>query len=77
MKKDFKKRLSSSQNRIIMFESVLKNLDPENLLKKGYCIAFRDKSVITDVKQISLEDNLEIKMKNGYIHTLVVGKKNL
>lgn len=77
MKKDFKKRLSSSLDRIIMFESVLKNLDPENLLKKGYCVAFRDKSVITDVKQISLEDNLEIKMKNGYIHTLVVGKKNL
>jgi len=77
LKKDMIFRISASYDKLTSYESLLRNLDPENLLKKGYCIVFKDKKIVSNVKTVVLEDHLEIKMKNGYIHASVIAKKIL
>ncbi len=45
------------------------SIDPKNLLTKGYCILFSENqdSVILSTKQVSLERNLKIQLKDGVI----------
>lgn len=50
-------------------------LNPENILERGYAIVYSNKTPVTSVDNIKLEDNIEIKLKNGYIDALVTGKK--
>ncbi|MCX8084160.1 MAG: exodeoxyribonuclease VII large subunit [Calditerrivibrio sp.] len=70
-------RIEKLHLKINSLESILRNLDPDNIIKKGYCIITKDKKVIVDVRDVALEDTLEIKMKNGYIQSFVTGKKIL
>ncbi|MEF3254804.1 MAG: exodeoxyribonuclease VII large subunit [Deferribacterales bacterium] len=69
------KKLSAINEYINNTELLLRMYDPNNLLKNGYCIVSKDGKVITDVRQVELEDIVEIKMKNGYINSSVIGKK--
>ena len=54
------------------FEALKRNLtaiDPKNLLKKGYSIAFseKDRSVIVSTCQLKLKDNIRIKLSDGEV----------
>lgn len=77
LKKDLFQRVSKIKENLNGYDMVLRNLDPNNLLKKGYCIVLKGSKVVSDVRDVSLEDNLEIRLKNGYISTSVVAKKIL
>jgi exodeoxyribonuclease VII large subunit len=58
-------------------EFVLKSIDPKNILKKGYSIVRHEGKIVTDVRDVHLEDILEITVKNGYIKSSVTAKKLL
>ncbi len=75
LKKDIFRRVSFTYDTLSRYEAILRNLNPQNLLKKGYCIVLKDNMVVSDVRDVSLEDNLEIRMKNGYINASVAAKK--
>lgn len=53
----------------------LKLLNPENVLERGYAIVYSGKLPVTSADKVRLEDNIEIKLKNGYIDAFVTGKK--
>lgn len=42
-------------------------LNPINTLKRGYSIVYLNSSVISDIKKVSLNDTLTIKMANGKV----------
>lgn len=49
----------------------LKLLDPENVLERGYALVFKEGSPITGVSALVPKDFIEIKLKDGYIHSFV------
>lgn len=68
-------RLKFNISRIDALLDRLKVLNPANVLERGYAIVYNKKNVVTSVKDIKLEDNLEIQFKDGYSSVFVTGKK--
>ena len=50
----------------------LEVLNPMNTLKRGYAIVKMDNKVISDVKDIKVNDTIDINIKNGIINAKVV-----
>ena len=47
-------------------------LNPLNLMKKGYSIAYQNNNVISSVKDININQTIKIKMSDGEITTNII-----
>ena len=54
----------------------LKVLDPDNVLERGYSIVQSKDGVVSSIKDVHLQDELVIKVKDGYIDSFVTGRKS-
>ncbi|MFA5169706.1 MAG: exodeoxyribonuclease VII large subunit [Candidatus Paceibacterota bacterium] len=52
-------------------ERVIINNDPERNLKLGYCIARNEKGIIKNIKDVKLEEVVDLKVFDGIINTQV------
>ena len=50
----------------------LEVLNPMNTLKRGYSIVKKDDKVITDIEKVSVDDMINVNIKNGVINAKVV-----
>ena len=60
------------EQNLINLISKLEVLNPLNTLKRGYAIIKKDNVVINDIKNIALNDEVNIQIKNGNIITKVM-----
>ncbi|BCR36225.1 exodeoxyribonuclease VII large subunit [Mariniplasma anaerobium] len=67
--------LISKQNSFASLTKALNALSPLRLMDKGYAMIKRDKQILTTIKDIKLNDEIEIELKDGYIYTEVKRKK--
>ncbi len=65
--------INNRSEKLLLFETTIGLVDPENILKKGYAIVIKDGSIIKSVKQVSFNDILETKMHDGRITSKVSG----
>ena len=71
-----KNMLQRERERLAGLENLLQSLNPRQLMRKGFCLAKgKDSELITDSRQISLEDKISLEFFKGGAEALVV-KKN-
>ena len=69
--------LESYQNKVESLEQSLILLNPNEILSRGYAIAFnKNNKAITNVEDISLNDKIKIKLHHGLVNTSVTEKTN-
>ena len=69
--------LESYQNKVESLEQSLILLNPNEILSRGYAIAFnKNNKAITNVEDISLNDKIKIKLHHGLVNTSVTDKTN-
>ena len=69
--------LESYQNKVESLEQSLILLNPNEILSRGYAIAFNENNkAITNVEDISLNDKIKIKLHHGLVNTSVTDKIN-
>ena len=69
--------LEMYQNKVESLEQSLILLNPNEILSRGYAIAFSESNkAITNVKDISLNDKIKIKLHHGQVNTSVTDKTN-
>ena len=69
--------INKSQSRIVTSEKVIKSIDPQNILERGYSlITNMEGSVIKDSAQVSEDDEITAKLAVGSF-AAKVGKKNV
>ena len=82
---NFSKRIQTSmlrylemyQNKVESLEQSLILLNPNEILSRGYSIAFDENNkAITKEENVSLNDKVKIKLHHGLLNTLVTNKKN-
>ena len=80
---NFSKRIQSSmqsqlniyQNKVESLEQGLILLNPNNILSRGYAIAFNEKNIpITNAKKTAVNDKIKIKLHRGLLKTTVTKK---
>jgi exodeoxyribonuclease VII large subunit len=57
--------------------NIIKSNNPEHILNKGYAVVYKKDKMLTDVLDVNLDDELEIKLRNGYINSFVTGKRKI
>jgi exodeoxyribonuclease VII large subunit len=66
------KSLVEKQHSILnSFERLSKALDPENVLKRGYAMALKDKKIVSSGLNLNPGDNLQIKFSDSTVKTKV------
>jgi len=69
--------IESYQNKVESLEQSLILLNPNEILSRGYAIAFnKNNKAITNVEDISLNDKIKIKLHHGLVNTSVTEKTN-
>ena len=43
-----------------------------NTLKRGYSIVKKDDKVVTDIENVSVDDMINVNIKNGFINAKVI-----
>ena len=67
--------LEMYQNKVESLEQSLILLNPDEILSRGYAIAFSENNkAITNVENISLNDKIKIKLHHGLVNTSVTDK---
>ena len=59
------KKFKETENRISMLELQLENISPKHMLNKGYALVQRGEHIITSVKELTLEEEISLRMKDG------------
>jgi exonuclease VII large subunit len=76
---------NSYENIIKIYENKLSNkldkiilLNPFNIMKKGYGIVYNKNVITSSIKQINLNDEVEIRMSDGSFNAIVknINKEN-
>lgn len=55
----------------------LTNLNPLNIMKKGYGIIYQNNNVIDKVEKVNLNENIDIRLSDGMINALVIDVKKM
>lgn len=64
-------KLADSKTSLDNCERVLKNVNPENVLKRGFAIVEKDNKIITRAKQLKEKDNITIKFYDNNKNAVV------
>ena len=64
-------KLENNKNKYIHILEKLELLNPINILKRGYSVAYKDNKPISDIKLINKNDKINIKLSNGNFDAIV------
>lgn len=69
-----KYQVQQSKNKFTSLLDKLELLNPINTLKRGYSITYINDKVVTDIADVNLNDNLNIKLHKGSIEAKIIKK---
>ena len=70
------RRLLAEDHRLQLMEEKLKALDPQLLLKRGYSITLHNGRAVKDATALKAGDEIETRLANGAIHSVVTQEGN-
>jgi exodeoxyribonuclease VII large subunit len=70
-----KSEINVRKSRLAPLNAKLETLDPKNILAKGYSFVMLNGRPVKSVFDVTLQDELEIRLNDGYINSFVTGKK--
>ena len=68
----------SAKERVIIenFNNQLQSLNPNNVLKRGYSMIFKDEKLVSSIDLIEIDDKISLKLKDGKITSQVLSKNH-
>ncbi|XMB66520.1 exodeoxyribonuclease VII large subunit [Mycoplasmatota bacterium zrk1] len=75
MSTTIKHRLENKTNKFIGLIEKLDILNPLNIMKKGYSIASINNNIVTSIQDVSIDDNIELRVIDGFIDLSVKSKR--
>ena len=68
-------QMNINYDKLLYYKNLSTNLNPENVVKRGYSIIYKNGKLVKSIKQVDTNDNLDVKLKDGIIETKVFRKK--
>ena len=69
-------QMNINYDKLSYYKNLSANLNPENVVKRGYSIIYKNGKLVKSIKQVDTNDNLDVKLKDGIIETKVFRKKD-
>jgi exodeoxyribonuclease VII large subunit len=70
-----KQKITNAQYQLMHFKQTLKAYHPQTILAKGYAIIYKNDKVISNAKDIEIEDTITIQMQHQSFNAKVYEKK--
>ena len=70
-----KKLMTNQKNEISVYAQTLKFLHPDNVLKRGYAIVYKEASIVTKSEDLVNDDVIVIKMKDGVVKSKIISNE--
>ncbi len=77
LKNVFRENLKEKMNKIDNFEKMLEVLNPKSILSRGYGVLQKKGKRIASVEEVSIGDDISIRLQNGEISSKIQGVKKL
>jgi exodeoxyribonuclease VII large subunit len=65
-----------SKDKLTQMSSQLQALNPDNIINRGYSLLFKDDILITSVQEVSVDDRVDIQLKDGKLLSRILKKYN-
>ncbi len=72
---DIPRQIQEKEFQLKIFKEKLNNFDVNKNLKQGYALVFKDKSMVKSIQEVYVNDELEIKLKDGTFKVVVTKTK--
>lgn len=69
-----KQRIYYTQQHLTQLRLRIKNLDPQNILKKGFAIVRKNEAIITSISHLQIGDTIEAELIDGKITSTITQK---
>jgi exodeoxyribonuclease VII large subunit len=66
--------IDNTKVKLAGIHSHLEALNPDNVLIRGYSLLFKDSILITSVQAVSINDEVDVKLKDGKLHSKILKK---
>lgn len=66
-----KREIDKIKEKINNIEKLIKYNDPERNLRLGYCIAKKNNKIIKSIKDVNIEEDIELMLHNGMINSKI------
>lgn len=70
-------KIDNYKYRIDSLTEKLNILNPNNILNRGYALVVKNDKIISSINDVNIKENIEIKMKDGYIDSFVIDIKEM
>ena len=70
-------KLKDEKKNFVYLVDKLHHLSPLEIMKRGFSLTYLDDKVVKSIEEVSVEDELIIKLQDGIIETRVVKKKGI
>lgn len=70
-------KIDNYKYRIDSLTEKLTILNPNNILNRGYALVVKNDKIISSINDVNIKENIEIKMKDGYIDSFVIDIKEM
>ena len=64
--------LVNAKEKLAAIQSHLEVLNPDHVLNRGYALVFKDDVLITSVQAVSINDNVDVKLKDGKLQSKIL-----
>ena len=71
------RKIDNYKYRIDSLTEKLTILNPNNILNRGYALVVKNDKIISSINDVNIKENIEIKMKDGYIDSFVIDIKEM
>ncbi|MBQ8234031.1 MAG: hypothetical protein IJZ36_00425, partial [Bacilli bacterium] len=72
-----KNKIDLCNNNLVNNVEKLKLLNPLNVLKRGYSVLYSNDNIVSSTKQVKKNDNINIKVSDGYIDASITNIRSL
>ena len=74
--KEVKKNIQKEHERVRLNENMVRLLNPENVLKRGYTLTFKDGKIVKSVKDMEVDEIIETRFSDGKTKSKIIKKQD-
>ena len=74
--KEIKKFIQKKHERVRLNENTVRILNPENVLKRGYTLTFKNGKIVKSVNDMEVDETIETRFYDGKMESKIINKQN-
>ena len=64
--------ISKQKSELKLFTKTIQLIHPENVLKRGYAMVYKDNEVVTGKSKLKVGDEVQLKLRDGIVKSKII-----